>query len=29
MNSLLILVFLCGAFFCGAIPTGYVLVKLW
>ncbi len=29
MNSLLILVFLCGAFFCGAIPTGYLLVKHW
>ncbi len=29
MNSLLILVFLCGAFFFGAIPTGYLLVKHW
>ncbi len=29
MNSLLILCLLCAAFFCGAIPTGYLLVKHW
>ncbi len=29
MDSILILCMLCGSFFCGAIPTGYLLVKHW